>query len=168
MDLISRECGRPSSELRPAAVTARISQRWAIDLSPGTADRPRSERPGRTLIFIDGLREPDRIEARARQHLGGIVRRRGRNGQVHGPAPALRRVNDLEVLDVHPSVREDRGQFREGARAVGCFHLQHGNAGPHLGLGRKPEASLLRLGERGSASPRLSTTSSRRSRRRSM
>ena len=43
------ECGRPSSEAaRPAAVTARIGQRWAIDLSPGTADRPPGERPGRT------------------------------------------------------------------------------------------------------------------------
>ena len=45
------------------------------------------------------------------------------------------------------------GQFREGARAVSASTC-NGNAGPHLGLGRKPEASLLRLGERGSR-PRL-------------
>ena len=72
----------------------------------------------------------------------------GGHRQMHGPAPALGRVHDLQVLDVHVALREDGGELRERAGAVGHGHLQHGDAGAHLRLGRQAQPGLLRAVER--------------------
>ena len=50
VDRTSRAPGRPVKRLRLEAVHARISQRWAMDLSPGTRTVPWSRPPGITRI----------------------------------------------------------------------------------------------------------------------
>ena len=98
----SSDRGSPTRRLRPSAVAARISQRWAIDLSPGTtAVAARGSlwaRRGRPSCSG----QPDRVVAAGRQHGGAGGRGAGGDGEVHGSPAALRRVHDLQVLDVDP------------------------------------------------------------------
>src|SRR4249920_2385873 len=102
VDRTSSADGSPRSSLRPSAVAARISQRWATDLSPGTRARPPIDPPGRivTRTLDASSSQPDGLEPPLAERPLGLVGAPRRHGEIHGAASALRRVDDLEVLDV--------------------------------------------------------------------
>ena len=77
----------------------------------------------------------------------GWLRHVGRgDGQVHGASTTLRRVHDLEVLDVDPALAEHSRELRQGAGPVRHDDLEDGHPRTHRGLGRQAQASAL--GER--------------------
>ena len=82
------------------------------------------------------------------EHGGRPLGRVRGHREMYRPPPALGRVHDLQVLDVHVALAQHRGEAREGSGPVRHLDLQDGDARADRRLRGQPQPRPLRLVER--------------------